>query len=258
MNTRIRTTIFIVLCFTILCLTANAQNIECPCIADTMFSGHSTEHNTNCGNRTNLRVKGWQGIVVFKFDMSKLKGGKVDSATLKVYCSSITGTGKSPLTLMDMKISTIAHDWIEGDGDYTPTDESSTYDYPGGEMGMKWAEKDHDGNGRNGVQINVEDVINGVGGSILNPEIPEATFTIGKWTEIPLAPETVQSLVDGNQYGIVVWQPDIGINLDLASREASGGQNAAVLLVRARGAAVDYKCKLAIGWGKLKIYQGLR
>ena len=150
-----------------------------------------------------------------------------------------------------MKISTIAHDWIEGDGDYTPTDKSSTYDYPGGEMGLKWAEKDFDGNGRNGIQINVEDVINGMGNSVLNPAIPEAIFTVGKWTEIPLDPKMVQSLVDGDQYGIVIWQPETGINLDIASREAGG--NSAVLLVRARGAAVDYKHKLATEWGKLKI-----
>jgi hypothetical protein len=230
-----------------------AQNISCPCIADTMFSGHSTEHTSNCGFRTNLRMKGWQGILVFKFDVSKLQGSKVESATLKVYCTGITGDGKSPLTLVDLKISTIAHDWIEGDGDYTPTDKASTYDYPGGNLGMKWAEKDFDGKGQNGVQINVEDVINGIGGSILNPEIPEVTFEVNKWTEIPLAPEPVQALVDGKQYGIVLWQPTIAINLDLASREAGGGQNAAVLFVRAKGAAVYSNGKLAAKWGELKL-----
>lgn len=229
-----------------------AQDIKCPCIADTMFSGHSSEHNTNCGVRNNLRVKGWQGIVVFKFDMTALQESKVEGATLNVYCASITGDAKSPLTLFDMTISTIAHDWIEGEGDYTPTNEASTYDYPGGEQGMKWAEKDHDVNGRNGIQITVEDVINGMGGSVLNPEIPEVTFTVGKWTEIQLAPETVQPLVDGEQYGIVVWQPTIAINLDLSSREASGGQNAAFLTVRATGAAVEPTGKLAARWGQLK------
>jgi len=217
-----------------------------------MFSGHSAEHNTNCGVRTSLRVKGWQGIVVFKFDVSKLQKSKVEGATLKVYCVGITGDAKSPLTLSDLKISTIAHDWIEGEGNYTPTDEASTYDYPGGDLGMKWAEKDLDANGRNGLQITVEDVINGFGGSIVSSEIEEATFKVGEWTEVEIDPEPVQSLVDGKQYGIVVWQPTIGINLDLASREESGGQHTATLIVRASGADIEPGGKLASTWGKLK------
>ncbi|HGE69239.1 TPA: hypothetical protein ENX78_00290 [Candidatus Poribacteria bacterium] len=230
----------------------SSQEIKCLCIADTMFSGHSSEHNTNCGARANLRVKGWQGIVVFKFDMTNLKGSKADSATLKVYCSSITGTVSSPHTLTDMKISTIAHDWIEGDGDYAVTDKASTYDYPGGELGMKWADKDYDGNGRNGVQITVEDVINGLGGSVLNSEIPEATFAVNKWTEIPIEAKVIQPLIDEKQYGIVIWQPDIGKNIDIASKENAGGQNSAVLLVRARGAYVSSLEKVVSTWAMIK------
>jgi len=80
----------------------------------------------------------------------------------------------------------------------------------------------------------------------------EATFTVSEWTEIPLDPKTVKALVDGNQYGIAIWQPDIGINLDLASREANGGQNATLLLVRARGFAVDRRCRLITEWGRMK------
>ncbi|MEK7397607.1 MAG: hypothetical protein AAB116_11795 [Candidatus Poribacteria bacterium] len=229
-----------------------AQEIKCSCVADTMFSGHSAEHNTNCGGRANLRIKGYQGIGVFKFDMTNLKGSKADGATLKVYCSAISGTVSSPHTLTDMKISTIAHDWIEGDGDYAVTDKSSTYDYPGGDQGLKWAEKDFDVNGRNGVQITVEDAINGLGGSVLNPAIPEAVFEVNKWTEIPLDAKVIQPLIDGKQYGIVIWQPDTGKNIDIASKENGGGQNSAVLLVRASGASVDSVEKLASKWGSLK------
>ena len=229
------------------------QEIELECIADTMFSGHSSEHNTNCGARTSLRVKGYQGIAVFKFDMSQLEGSRVDKATLKVFCKSITGTAASPLDLSDLQISTIASDWIEGQGDYTPTEDSSTYDYPGGDLGMEWAKDDIDGLGRNGVLITVEDVINGVGDSILNSQIDKTTFEVGEWTEIPLDPELVQSLVDGEQYGIVVWQPDIGKNLDLSPREDAGGQNTAVLIVQARGAAVGPDGKLAATWGGIKL-----
>lgn len=67
---------------------AAAVEVECPIIADTMFSGHEAEHNTNCGGQTWLRCKNFQGIVVFRFDMSKLEGYKVFGATLSAYCFS--------------------------------------------------------------------------------------------------------------------------------------------------------------------------
>jgi hypothetical protein len=247
--------LLVVLSFALLDIPgAFAQETELECIADTMFSGHSSEHNTNCGKQTWLRVKGWQGIVVFRFDMSELEGSLVEDATLKVFCSGITGNAASPLALTDLQISTIASDWIEGDGNlYTPTEDASTYDYPGGDLGDEWAEEDFDGLGRNGVLITVEDVINGTGDSILNSLIDKTIFEVGKWTEIKLDPELVQSLVDGEQYGIVVWQPDVGKNLDLASREEAGGQNTAVLIVRARRMAVEPSGKLASTWGDLKL-----
>ena len=230
-----------------------SQEIECPCIADTMFSGHSAEHNTNCGKQTWLRLKGFQGIVVFKFDMSKLEESKIEDATLRVHCLGIIGQGQSPLTLLDLQISTIAHDWIEGEGElYTPTDKASTYDYPGGDLGMEWAERDQDGQERNGVQITVEDVINGFGDSVLNSKIAEVTFEVGEWTEIPLDPELVQDLLDGEQYGIGLWQPSWAINLDVAPREESGGEHAATLIVHATGAAVEPNAKVASTWGRLK------
>jgi hypothetical protein len=218
-----------------------------------MFSGEASEHNTNCGKQTWLRLKGFQGIAVFRFDMSKLEGSEIEDATLRVYCVGITGQAQSPLTLLDLQVSTIAHEWIEGEGElYTPTEDASTYDYPGGDLGMEWANKDYDGESRNGVQINVEDVINGFGDSILNSKIEEATFVVGEWTEIPLDPELVQALVDGEQYGIVVYQPSWAINLDLAPREESGGQHTATLIVHASGAAVKPNGKLASTWGVLK------
>ena len=228
-----------------------AVDIECPIIADTLLAGHSAENNLNFGVSESLRVKGYQGIVVFRFDMSPAQGLVIEGGTFSAFCRSISGDAQDSSS--SEGISTIAHDWIEGEGEvYTPTEDASTYDYPGGDLGMEWAKQDEDGQGRNGVQINVEDVINGFGGSILNSPIDEATFEVGEWTEIPLDPELVQDLLDGEQYGIVVWQPSWAINLDLAPREESDGQHAATLIVRASGAAVESNGKLLSAWGKLK------
>lgn len=240
--------LILALSFVLVNITA-AVEVECPIIADTMFSGHSAEHNTNCGGRTSLRVKGYQGIVVFQFDMSKLEGQKALDGTLTAYCKSISGEaqGKS----FSEKISTIAHDWIEGTGDYTPSEDSATFDWPGKEIGKTWGKDDNDGQDKNGVQVNVLDVILGFGDSILNSE-GNWDFEAGKWSDIELDAELVQGLIDGTQYGIVVWRDTVGVNLDLASQEDAGGQNTAKLTVNAGGSAVKAHGKLASTWGELK------
>ena len=180
-----------------------AVDVECPLIADTMLSGHSAEHETNCGARISLRVKGYQGIVIFRFDMSALEGHKVEGGTLIAYCKSITGDAQEKS--FSEKISTISHDWIEGTGDYAQSMESATFDWPGEEIAESWGEDDNDGEGRNGYQVNAMDVINGNGDSILN-SVGLRDFKVGEWTEIELDAELVQGLVDGEQYGIVVWR----------------------------------------------------
>lgn len=227
-----------------------AIEVECPIIADTLLAGHSSEHNMNCGGRTSLRVKGYQGIVVFRFDMSPVEGHRVEGGILTVYCKAISGDAQGES--FSEKISTISSDWIEGTGNYTPDEDSATFDWPGKAIADEWAEEDNDGLGRNGVAINAEDVINGFGDSIVNSE-GVWDFVVGEWTEIILDAELVQGLADGTQYGIVVWRNTVGVNLDLASREDAGGANAAKLVVHSGGGAVDARDKLATTWAELKI-----
>ena len=227
---------------------AGAQEVECPLIADTMMSGHSTEYETNCGGRTSLRVKGFQGVVVFRFDMSSLEGQRAEGGTFTAYCKSITGEaqGKS----YSEKISTIAHDWIEGTGDYTPSEDSATYSWPGKDIAKSWGKDNDDPTDRYGP-IDVLDVINGYSESILNSE-GIWDFVVGEWTDIELDAELVQGLIDGEQYGIVVWRDTVGVNLDLSSREDAGGQFAAKLVVRGSGKAVNAHGKLTSTWAGVK------
>lgn len=126
------------------------------------------------------RKAGYQGILGFEFKVSELKGVKVDGGTFEVFCVRMSGTAQPPLTI-NVKISTISHDWVEGNGDYTEVKGASTYDYPSGPNGPlgKWADKDYDGQGRHGLMINVEDAINGNDGSILNSEFDVMTFEWG-------------------------------------------------------------------------------
>lgn len=228
--------------------TARAQEVECPLIADTMMSGHSTEYETNCGGRTSLRVKGYQGIVVFRFDMSSLEGQRVEGGTFTAYCRAISGEAQQKS--FSEKISTIAHDWVEGTGNYTPSEESATYICPGKDIAKTWGKDDNEPSDRYGP-IDVLDVINGYGDSILNSE-GLWDFVVGEWTDIELDAELVQGLVDGEQYGIVVWRDTVGVNLDLSSREDAGGDFAAKLVVRGGGKSVDASGKLTSTWGALK------
>ena len=235
-------------------VVAMAADVQVPCIADNVFCGHSSEHNLNCGGRSLLRLKGYQGILGFKFDMSKVAGAKVDGGTFKVFCVRMSGTAKPPLTI-NVKISTIGHDWVEGNGNYTEVKGASTYDYPSGPNGPlgKWADRDYNGQGRHGLMINVEDAVNGNNGSILNSEFDVMTFDVGKWTnEIELRAELVQALVDGKAYGIALWQSDVSKNIDIASKEEAGGAHAAVLIVHTSKLSVEPDGKLASMWGDLK------
>lgn len=87
---------------------AAAVKVDLPLIADTLLAGHSAEKDLNCGARERLRVKGWQGVVVFRFDMSLVEGHRGLGGTLSVYTVGINGdeVGKT----ISEGISTISHD----------------------------------------------------------------------------------------------------------------------------------------------------
>lgn len=241
-----------VLFFAVVSIAGAVVEVECPVIADTVFCGHSSEKDQNCGGRGHLRVKGYQGVVVFRFDMSALEGQKVEGGTLSVYCASISGDAQAKT--FSEKISTIAHDWVEGIGDYTVSEDSGTFLWPGEEIADTWGEDDNELSDRYGP-IDVLDVVNGFGGSILNSQ-GLWDFKVGEWTNIELDAELVQGLVDGEQYGIAIWRETVGVNLDLASREHQDGQFAAKLVVRSSGVAVDAYGKLGSTWGELKSSTG--
>jgi hypothetical protein len=226
---------------------AGAADIECPIIADTVLCGHSSENNMNCGGRGILRVKGYQGVVVYRFDMSALEGQKVDGAILSVYCVTVSGdaVGKS----FSEGISTIAHDWVEGNGDYTVSDDSATFLWPGGDLGDTWGKDENDGQSRYG-QTDVMDVVNGFGDSIVNSQ-KMWDFMVGEWTDIELDAELVQGLVDGEQYGIAITRETVGVNLDLAAREQE--MFAPKLIVHTGSIkSVDAFGKLTSTWGTIK------
>ncbi len=237
-----------IVAFAVLSLTslAWAVDIECPIIADTLLAGHSSENNLNCGGRESLRVKGYQGIVVFRFDMSAAQGLDIEGGTFSVFCRTLNGLAQTT----SQGISTIAHDWVEGTGNYDQSDDSATFLWHGASLGDSWGDQNNDGLSRYG-EVDVLDVISGFGGSIANSQ-GVWDFWDNEWTDIELDAELVQGLVDG-QYGIAVWRDTTDVNMDLASQEWQDGANAAKLVVHAAGAsAVSPGGKTTATWGSLK------
>ena len=250
-----------------LAIAAKTELIECPIIADTLFSGHFNEHDMNNGALQALVGKAILGIPVFRFDMSKLKHHKIEGGIFSVYPIRISAKHVEQQDLAtSRKISTIAHDWIEGKGITAFPPESrewATFDWPGRAIGPTWGKTDNDGKERNGVSINVLDVINGQGGSIEN-EDGRWKFAPKTWTDIELDAEFVQALVDGTQYGIVIWTTHDDIGIEFAAKEPARhnppkednpkeGKNAAKLVVESGGfLAVDVHGKLASMWGEIK------
>ena len=125
-----------------LTIAAKAELIECPIIADTLFSGHFNEHDMNNGALQALVGKAILGIPVFRFDMSKLKHHKIEGGTFSVYPIRISAKHVEQQDLAtSRKISTIAHDWIEGKGINAFPPESrewATFDWPGRAIAETW------------------------------------------------------------------------------------------------------------------------
>ena len=250
-----------------LAIAAKTELIECPIIADTLFSGHFNEHDMNNGALQALVGKAILGIPVFRFDMSKLKHHKIEGGILSVYPIRISAKHVEQQDLAtSRKISTIAHDWIEGKGINAFPPESrewATFDWPGRAIGPTWGITDNDGKEENGVSINVLDVINGQGGSIENDD-GRWKFAPKTWTDIELDAEFVQGLVDGTHYGIAIWTTHDDIGIEFAAREPARhnppkednpkeGKHVAKLVVESGGfLAVDAQGKLASTWGDIK------
>ncbi len=236
------------LALTALPVPAAAVQVDLPIVADTLLAGHSSEKDLNCGGRERLRVKGWQGVVVFRFDMSLVEGHKGLGGVLSVYTVGINGdeVGKTH----SHGISTISHDWIEGVGDYEFDEASATFVWPGEEIAETWGDDNEELSDRYG-ETDALDVTGGFGGSIANDE-GMWEFVEGEWTDIELDADLVDALMNGGHYGIAVMRDSVGVNLDLASREFAAGENEARLVVDSSGLAVDASDRAASLWGAIK------
>ncbi|RLF19691.1 MAG: hypothetical protein DRZ82_04850 [Thermoprotei archaeon] len=187
-------------------------------VTDTGVSSYEEERYYNYGRSTRIRVKGFQGFMLLKFDLSSIKGKKVKKAELHVCLAQ----GK----LLDVGISTIPTDWYEGTGTGTPAKTGEPCFEYAAYMSKYWSFPGSDfycaifGHGNTLFTI------------VPKEKIREYHKGGNTWVAIPIPPKIVEALALKDQYGIVISDEkgQRWINIDIYTKEA-GWNLAPYLLV---------------------------
>ncbi|MFH1860878.1 MAG: hypothetical protein ABH870_07720 [bacterium] len=204
-------------CLTIGCSNPNVSGIRCPVIADNYICAHNTEQEENLGARTSLRLKGIEDTTVLKFDTSMLKGMIVEQATLYLH--------KKKNNLLMIGISTIASDWVEGNGKhyamkavpFIPSfsqeekmikHRASCFKYAAYKK-TPWSYPGSD----------LTDVTFGQGNSLFAYAQPRL---INGWYAIDIPSDIVHALIIGDQYGLAITDEkgQIAVEKSVHSRES--------------------------------------
>ena len=98
--------ILLTLCGTVF---GGVQTARLKVIADNSIATSRGEIHHNAGAKSVLRIKGIEHILIFKFDLSPIKGWRVDKARLYLHAVH-------EHRLRTIGLSTIASDWQEGNG----------------------------------------------------------------------------------------------------------------------------------------------
>ncbi len=172
--------------------TAAAQTVRCPVTADTWVSVPEEQQSEGAGNHgsdTLLHVSGHESFALFQFDVSGLKGRKIDQAVLRMHRENT-----DPVPLHTVGISTISGTapWAEGKTTNGPAAEGES-NYFFARVGQQpWSYPGSD----------VADVTFGQGGSLYSYE--RSRDAGNGWYEIDIPPQIVAALVSGDQFGILL------------------------------------------------------
>lgn len=172
-------------------LTASAQQ-RVEVSRDLWISAYSKEVEGNNGASPKLKLKGIQEFFLIDFDPAPFAGKRVVKAQLHLHLMS------PDAPLRRTTVSTIAQDWVEGDGSgYAKVPGASSFHWAKtGEL--RWGEGDPD----------LTSVVCGEGGSSWgfgDPTTPDAEG----WQVVPIDPKVVQARLDGRSFGFFVID-DVG------------------------------------------------
>ncbi len=220
---RFMTLLIVYIC---LLLGIRAEEIKCPDIKDVWLSGANREESdTNGGKAPRIKLKFYQEFGLLDFDVSKLKGKKIDSAALFVAPDGGAVFGKARGSdLRWFSVSTVSADWVEGLGESYSKDEQG--------HGATFNESSYKTLPWTVPGSKCWDVILGNGNS-LRCDVDAGDPHDG-WFKIPLDKRLVEALIAGASHGLMVMDGSTGVerNSTISSRE---GKRAPYLMVTVSG-----------------------
>jgi hypothetical protein len=161
----------------------------------------------NYGKSSHIRIKGTEMLMLAKFDTAPIKGWTIEKASLFLHAA---GAHK----LKTMGVSTIAVDWVEGDGRGSQANGGATFTWADGAKGAprRWG----------GAQSDFTDAaLTAQRTWVHYADLKEHE---GAWLEIEIPPRFVHALINGDSYGLAITDEkgQTRWNNDVHSREQSG------------------------------------
>ena len=206
------------------CLTAAGQQVvNCPVKADTWLSMDALDtpdkkpegSAENHGTDPRLSLSGHDSFAVLQFDVSGLKGRRIEKAVLRIHRAD-----SDPVPLHTVGISTVSGTaaWAEGSREAGPAQP--------GESNFFFARSEQQPWSYPGSTI--IDVIFGQGGSLYSYE--RVRHTDNGWDEVDVPAQIVAALASGDQFGIVLTD-EKGQTHTLHKIDSRESQSPSVLVV---------------------------
>lgn len=198
-----------------------SQSIKCKVNRDVWLSSYqgkkpgSNERNFNMGAATTIKLKSYQEFGLLDFDVSALKGKKIDKAYLWVKTGKGFKFGLNGGTdLRWVSISTVSHNWVEGQAKSYALDKSG--------FGATFNESSYSKENWGFEGAKVYDVILGNGNSLL---IKGELIPKNGLHRIELDKKLVQALVAKSSHGLMIMDGNCSwiMGCTIKSKESGKG-----------------------------------
>ncbi|MFQ5900405.1 MAG: hypothetical protein ACE5IH_02485 [Thermodesulfobacteriota bacterium] len=180
--------ITIIVLLTIFPSYTHAETVRFDVTGDVWISAYPGEENLNMGAASRLKLKGIQEMAILDFDLSSLKGKRIENARL--YLRNTNNNNK----LRKIGISTVASPWIEGlsRGYFVDVIGKGATFFHSSYKRQKWA----------GQGSDLTDVTMGNGNTWQHHT--GLKMEDGKWWSIDVAPPLIQALLSKKSYGLLI------------------------------------------------------
>ena len=198
------------------------ESIKCPVTRDAWLSAHPGEVHHNGGKAGHIKLKTWQEFGLLDFDVSALKGKRIESTTLHVaHAGGAVHGGDRGTDLRWFTVSTVSSPWEEG-GAETLSDNPSN-------KGATFMEASRNARPWTVPGSRVYNSALGLGNSI-RVDV-DGGDPRGPWFTLPVDRRLVQALVAGAAHGFMIMDGSTALtaNCCISSREGGNGAYLAVV-----------------------------